>query len=106
MALPGLRGTDHIGFTVPDLDEADRFFTGVLGCTRVYSLGPFVHEDDDWMTEHLGEEVVGLVEIRDGEADVVRAAQAGERHRSSSPPLARIGCNATSMWPSCSVRRL
>jgi catechol 2,3-dioxygenase-like lactoylglutathione lyase family enzyme len=54
MTLPGLRGTDHIGFTVPDLDEADRFFTQVLGCTRVYSLGPFVHEDDDWMTEHLG----------------------------------------------------
>lgn len=54
MTLPGLHGTDHIGFTVPDLDEADRFFTGVLGCTRVYSLGPFVHEDDDWMTEHLG----------------------------------------------------
>jgi hypothetical protein len=27
MGLPGLRGTDHIGFTVPDLDEADHFFT-------------------------------------------------------------------------------
>ncbi len=54
MALPGLRGTDHIGFTVPDLDEADRFFTEVLGCIRVYSLGPFVHPDDAWMTEHLG----------------------------------------------------
>ena len=54
MALPGLRGIDHIGFTVPDLDEADRFFTDVLGCTRVYSLGPFAHEEDDWMAEHLG----------------------------------------------------
>lgn len=53
MALPGLRGTDHIGFTVPDLDEADDFFVRVIGCTRVYSLGPYAH-DDDWMAEHLG----------------------------------------------------
>ncbi|WP_026059633.1 VOC family protein [Microbacterium yannicii] len=53
MALPGVRGTDHIGFTVPDLDAADDFFVRVLGCTRVYSLGPFAHEDE-WMRVHLG----------------------------------------------------
>jgi catechol 2,3-dioxygenase-like lactoylglutathione lyase family enzyme len=54
MGLPGLRGTDHIGFTVPDLDEADHFFTEIIGCERVYSLGPYEHQDDDWMQEHLG----------------------------------------------------
>ena len=53
MALPGLRGTEHIGFTVPDLDEAHRFFVDVIGCEYVYTLGPF-ERDDDWMTEHLG----------------------------------------------------
>jgi catechol 2,3-dioxygenase-like lactoylglutathione lyase family enzyme len=52
MALPGLVGTDHIGFTVPDLDEAHDFFVRVLGCTHVYTLGPFAHHDD-WMREHL-----------------------------------------------------
>ncbi|GAB2756936.1 VOC family protein [Sinomonas soli] len=54
--LPGLRGTEHIGFTVPDLDEAERFFVDVIGCERVYSLGPFAHGEagDDWMREHLG----------------------------------------------------
>lgn len=52
MTLPGLRGTEHIGFTVPDLDEAERFFVDVVGCERVYSLGPF-ERDDDWMREHL-----------------------------------------------------
>jgi len=52
MALPGIRGTEHIGFTVPDLDEAERFFVDVIGCERVYALGPFVR-DDDWMAEHL-----------------------------------------------------
>lgn len=52
MALPGLRGTEHIGFTVPDLDEAQAFFVDVIGCEYVYTLGPFVR-DDDWMHEHL-----------------------------------------------------
>src|SRR4051794_41806449 len=53
MALPGMTGVDHIGFTVPDLGEATRFLVDVLGCEYLYSLGPFVHEDTDWMAEHL-----------------------------------------------------
>ena len=53
MALPGLTGVDHIGFTVPDLDEARTFLVDVLGCEYLYSLGPFIHEDSDWMAEHL-----------------------------------------------------
>jgi catechol 2,3-dioxygenase-like lactoylglutathione lyase family enzyme len=52
MALPGLRGTEHIGFTVPDLDQAERFFVDVIGCERIYSLGPF-ERDDNWMAENL-----------------------------------------------------
>jgi glyoxylase I family protein len=50
--LPGLTGVDHIGFTVPDLEQARRFLVDVLGCEYLYTLGPFEH-DDDWMTEHL-----------------------------------------------------
>ncbi|MQA61556.1 MAG: VOC family protein [Actinophytocola sp.] len=52
MAIPGLRRLDHIGFTVPDLEEAHRFLEDVLGCEYLYSMGPFA-SDDDWMTEHL-----------------------------------------------------
>lgn len=52
MGIPGLRRLDHIGFTVPDLDEASRFLEDVLGCEYLYSLGP-VRADDDWMAEHL-----------------------------------------------------
>ncbi|MBW7901298.1 MAG: VOC family protein [Rhodocyclaceae bacterium] len=51
-SLPGLRGTDHIGFTVPDLQEATDFFVDVIGCEAFYDLGPF-QADDDWMTTHL-----------------------------------------------------
>ena len=52
MAIPGLRGTEHIGFTVPDIDEAEAFFVDVIGCERVYELGPF-ERDDDWLKEQL-----------------------------------------------------
>lgn len=50
--LPGLRGTDHIGFTVPDLDAAVDFFVNVIGCEAFYDLGPF-RFDDDWMQRQL-----------------------------------------------------
>lgn len=50
--LPGLRGTDHIGFTVPDLEEAVRFFVEVIGCEAFYELGPF-DSTGDWMQTHL-----------------------------------------------------
>jgi catechol 2,3-dioxygenase-like lactoylglutathione lyase family enzyme len=50
--LPGLRGTDHIGFTVPDLDAAVDFFVNVIGCEAFYDLGPFQF-DDDWMQRQL-----------------------------------------------------
>ncbi|SHN47320.1 VOC family protein [Cryptosporangium aurantiacum] len=50
--LPGLQRLDHIGFTVPDLDEATTFLVDVLGCEYLYSLGPFA-ADDGWMAEHL-----------------------------------------------------
>jgi catechol 2,3-dioxygenase-like lactoylglutathione lyase family enzyme len=53
MGLPGLRRLDHIGFTVPDLEEATTFLVDVLGCEYLYSLGPF-QDDGDWMSEHLG----------------------------------------------------
>lgn len=52
MGVPGLRRLDHVGFTVPDLEEATRFLVDVLGCEYLYSLGPFA-DDGDWMREHL-----------------------------------------------------
>jgi catechol 2,3-dioxygenase-like lactoylglutathione lyase family enzyme len=50
--MPGLRGIDHIGLTVPSIDEAVAFFVGVIGCTPFYELGPFAF-DDDWMSKQL-----------------------------------------------------
>ena len=53
MRLPGVRRVDHIGLTVPDLDEAHHFFVEVLGCEYLYRLGPFENRGA-WMSEHLG----------------------------------------------------
>jgi catechol 2,3-dioxygenase-like lactoylglutathione lyase family enzyme len=50
--IPGLRGSDHLGVTVPKLDEAVKFFVDVIGCEAFYKLGPF-KADNDWMQVHL-----------------------------------------------------
>lgn len=50
--LPGMRGTDHIGFTVPNLDAAVAFFVDIIGCEPFYELGPF-QSANDWMQTHL-----------------------------------------------------
>ena len=36
---PNLVGMDHIGFNVPDLDQAIKFFTDVMGFHKVYEEG-------------------------------------------------------------------
>jgi catechol 2,3-dioxygenase-like lactoylglutathione lyase family enzyme len=51
--IPGLTGLDHFGFTVPDLAEARTFLEDVLGCTYLYTLGPYRDDDGHWMSEHL-----------------------------------------------------
>ncbi len=50
--MPGLQGTDHVGFTVPDIEQATDFFVNVIGCEQHYDLGPFQTEDDRMQT-HL-----------------------------------------------------
>lgn len=52
MGIPGMTGLDHIGFTVPDLEQAHDFLVDVVGCEYMYRLGPF-QSGDDWMHEHL-----------------------------------------------------
>jgi catechol 2,3-dioxygenase-like lactoylglutathione lyase family enzyme len=59
--LPGLRGGDHVGITVPDLEEATRFFVDVLGAEQFYDLGPLASEDG-WMATHIGVDRTARVE--------------------------------------------
>jgi catechol 2,3-dioxygenase-like lactoylglutathione lyase family enzyme len=96
--IPGLRGGDHVGITVPDMGQAHEFLTGVLGCEYVYSL-PAMRHDDDWMRAHLNVDPRRVVnEIRfyrcgfglnfevfeyeqhDGQRDVPRNSDLGGHH--------------------------
>ena len=51
--IPGIRGVEHLGFTVPDIEEAHSFFVDVIGCDYIYKLGPYKIDDSDWMKDHL-----------------------------------------------------
>jgi glyoxylase I family protein len=50
--LPGLRGGEHLGLTVPDLEAAERFLVDVLGAQVVFDGGR--EDDEDVMTRVLG----------------------------------------------------
>lgn len=51
--MPGVRGVDHIGITVPDLEHACRWLIDVLGCEYLYTLGPYRDDTGRWMEDHL-----------------------------------------------------
>lgn len=51
--LPGVRGVNHIGLTVPDIAEAETFFTDVLGCEKATSFGPFRDDTGTFMQDLL-----------------------------------------------------
>ena len=51
--LPGVRGVNHIGLTVPDIEEAETFFADVLGCQKATSFGPFRDDSGTFMQDLL-----------------------------------------------------
>jgi catechol 2,3-dioxygenase-like lactoylglutathione lyase family enzyme len=53
MSLPGQRGMEHLGLTVPDLEAAVAFFVEVLGCEYFYDIGPFADPDGTWFADNL-----------------------------------------------------
>lgn len=60
--LPGMRGVDHIGLTVPDLAEAETFFADILGCERALSFGPFRDDAGTFMQDLLDVDPRAVVE--------------------------------------------
>src|SRR6202451_54139 len=51
--LPGMRGHDHTGITVPDMKQAVTFFEDVLGCKKAMSFGPFMDDQGNFMKDML-----------------------------------------------------
>jgi len=52
--IPGMRGHDHTGITVPNMAEAVDFFTNVIGCEKAMSFGPFADDKGTFMQDLLG----------------------------------------------------
>jgi catechol 2,3-dioxygenase-like lactoylglutathione lyase family enzyme len=52
--IPGMRGHDHTGITVPDMKQAVDFFTGIVGCKKAMSFGPFSDDKGTFMQDVLG----------------------------------------------------
>lgn len=61
-SLPGMRGVDHIGLTVPDLAEAESFFGDVLGCEKAMSFGPFRDDEGTFMQDLLDVDPRAVIE--------------------------------------------
>jgi catechol 2,3-dioxygenase-like lactoylglutathione lyase family enzyme len=90
MAIPGLARVDHIGFTVPDLEEATTWLVDVLGCDLMYSLGPFRSDVGDWMLEHLNVPPRAVMEqlrfFRCGNQAMFEVFQYSAPDQSATPP--------------------
>lgn len=60
--IPGMRGHDHTGITVPDMQQAVDFFTGVVGCKKAMSFGPFADDKGTFMQDVLGVDPKAVIE--------------------------------------------
>lgn len=60
--IPGMRGHDHTGITVPDMKQAVSFFTDVVGCEKAMTFGPFADDKGTFMTDVLGVDPKAVVE--------------------------------------------
>ena len=61
-SIPGMRGHDHTGVTVPDMQRAVDFFTNIIGCQKIMSFGPFADDKGTFMTDLLGVDAKAVVE--------------------------------------------
>lgn len=60
--MPGMRGINHIGLTVPDLAQAETFFSDVLGCRKAMSFGPFRDDKGTFMQDVLDVDPRAVIE--------------------------------------------
>ncbi|RWB15449.1 MAG: glyoxalase [Mesorhizobium sp.] len=61
-SIPGMRGHDHTGITVPDMKQAVDFFTNVVGCKKAMSFGPFADDKGTFMQDLLGVDPKAVIE--------------------------------------------
>lgn len=99
--IPTARSVEHIGITVPDLDEAEEFFVDILGCEKVFEGTPPIDESvKDWMERNLGvhrESKMRFMKLRCGPSTNVELLEYDdptqrEEHPTNSDPGATHLC--------------
>ncbi|MEM1079896.1 MAG: VOC family protein [Pseudomonadota bacterium] len=88
--MPGMRGTQHIGITVPNVEEAVEFLVDVMGCESFFSFGPFGPFEDDWMTRNLNvnprAEIEVITMVRCGNGPALEVFQYTSPDQDPNPP--------------------
>ena len=97
MGIPGLRGGDHVGITVPDMEQAHEFLVDVLGCEFVYSLPEMRHDGqrDVPRNSDLGGHHVALYV---DDMDAAGAYLAAKGVRLLAGPVASRNASAGQRW--------
>ena len=62
-AMPGMKGAQHLGITVPNAQEAVDFFVDVIGCEAFFTIGPFGPYKDNWMKKNLNVHKKAIIEV-------------------------------------------
>lgn len=88
--MPGLRGIEHFGLTVPSIDEALAFFVDLLGCEPFYEAGP-ASSKDNWMQDQLNVAPDTILRklkfIRCGNGSNIELFEYEANGQSTTPPL-------------------
>jgi catechol 2,3-dioxygenase-like lactoylglutathione lyase family enzyme len=88
--IPTARSIDHVGISVPDLDEAREFFVDVLGCETVFETTPPIDEStQDWMERNLGvhsDSTMELAKLRCGPNAMVELLDYDDPERREETP--------------------
>lgn len=77
--IAGVRGLDHVGVTVPDVNEAVGFFTQVLGCQEAFRFGPIRDDTGTLMKDLVNVDpraaIVQIVMMRCGQGSNIELFQ-------------------------------
>ena len=87
--VPTLRAVDHVAFTVPDLDQAVRFFVDHFGAELVFIDGPFEDQQGDGMRRRLNVDPraqCSLAMLRLGQHHNVELFEYHAPQQQSTPP--------------------
>ncbi len=97
----GLRGIDHVGLTVPDLEQAIAFFTGVFGATVLFRHGAYA-PDAQVNVQNFARpasiEVAGIAMIRIGDRQIELLAYRGGSRQEVWPATSDLGGHHLSFY--------